>query len=60
MKTWPDLTEQLIKKHIEKSRNTTMGHMQTIRQGLKYTKEKPPNKEPNDRKSRQDNKKKVS
>ena len=42
LKTWPGLTEKLIKKHLEKSRNTTMGNLHMKRQGLQFTKEKPP------------------
>ena len=34
LKTWPGLTENLIKNHREKSRNTTMGHLHVRRQGL--------------------------
>ena len=40
-KTWPCLTEILIKKDLDKSRNTTMGHLHIRRQGLKSTKKKP-------------------
>ena len=39
---WPGLTEKLIKKYLEKSRNTTMVHLHIRRQGLKSTKERPP------------------
>ena len=42
LNTWPGLTEKLIKKHLDKSRNTTMGYLHTIRKGLKSTKDKPP------------------
>ena len=42
LKTWPGLIEKLIKKHLEKSRNTKMGHLHMRRQGLQSTKEKPP------------------
>ena len=42
LKTRPGLTEILIKKHLEKLRNTTMGNLYMIRQGLKSTREKPP------------------
>ena len=42
LKTWPGITEKLIKKHLEKSRNTNMVHLHVRRQGLKSTKEKPP------------------
>ena len=42
LKTWPGLTEKLIKKHLEKSRNTTMGPLHSRRRGLQSTKEKPP------------------
>ena len=34
LKTWPGLTEKLIKKHLDKSRNTAMGHLHIRRQGL--------------------------
>ena len=37
LKTWLDLTEGLITKHLEKSDNTTMGHLQMRRQGLQST-----------------------
>ena len=40
LKTWPGLTEKLIKKHLEKSRNTTMGLLHRRRQELKSNKEK--------------------
>ena len=33
---------KLIKKHLEKSRNITIGNMHMRRQGLKSTKDKPP------------------
>ena len=42
LKTWPGLTTKLINKHLEKSINTTMGHLHMRRQGLQSTKEKPP------------------
>ena len=42
LKTWPGIIEKLIMKHLEKSRNTTMGHLHMRRQGLKLTKDKPP------------------
>ena len=42
LKAWPGLTEKLIKKHLDKSRNTTMGHLQIRRHRLQSTKEKPP------------------
>ena len=42
LKTWPGLIEKLIKKHLDKSGNTTMGHLHMRRQGFKTTKEKPP------------------
>ena len=42
LKTCMGLTDKLIQKHLEKSRNTTMGHLHMRRQGLKLTKEKPP------------------
>ena len=35
LKTWSGLTEKLIKKHLEKSRNATMGHLHMIKQGYK-------------------------
>ena len=38
---WPGLTEKLIKKNLEKSRNTTMGHLNMRIQGIQSTKEKP-------------------
>ena len=41
LKIWPRLSEKLIKRHIEKSRNIKMGHLHMIRQGLQPTKEKP-------------------
>ena len=34
--------KKLIKKHLEKLRNATMGHLNMIRQGLQLTKDKPP------------------
>ena len=34
LKTWPGLTEKLIKKHLDKPRNTTMGHLHMSIQGL--------------------------
>ena len=42
LNTWPVFTEKLIKKHLEKSRSTAMGYLHVRRQGLKSTKEKPP------------------
>ena len=45
LKTWPGLTEKLIKKHLDESRNTMMGHFHMRRQGLQLTKEKPPDTE---------------
>ena len=42
LKTWPDLTEMLIKNNIETSGNTTMGHLHMRRQELQSTREKPP------------------
>ena len=42
LETWPGLTEKLINKHLDKSRNTTMGHLHMSRKGLKSTKDKPP------------------
>ena len=44
LKTWPGLTEKLIKKHLEKSRNATIGHLHTRLQGLQSTKETTPDK----------------
>ena len=41
LKTWPSLTEKLTNKNLENSRNTTMGHLYTIRKGLQSTREKP-------------------
>ena len=38
---WPGLTETFIKKHLYKSRNTTMGHLHMRIQGLKSNKDKP-------------------
>ena len=38
---WPGLTDKLIKKHLEKSRSTKMGHLQMIRKGLQSINEKP-------------------
>ena len=35
-------TEKLIKKHLEKPRNITMGHLHMRIQGLISTKDKPP------------------
>ena len=40
LKTWTVITEKLIKKHLDKSRNTAMGHLHMRRQGLRSTKEK--------------------
>ena len=42
LKMWPGLTEKLVKKYLDKSRNTEMGHLYIRRQGLKSTTEKPP------------------
>ena len=42
LKTWPGLTENIIKKHLEKLSNTKMGHLYMRIQGLKSTKYKPP------------------
>ena len=42
LKTWLGITEKMIKKHLEKQRNTTMGNLHMRRQGLQYSKEKPP------------------
>ena len=41
LKTFSGLTEKMIKNHQEKPRNTEMGHLHMIIQGLKWTKEKP-------------------
>ena len=41
LKTWPSLTENIIKKHLSKSRNTTIGNLHMRRQGLHSTKYKP-------------------
>ena len=49
LKTWPSLTEKLTKKNLENSRNTTMGHLYTIRKGLKSTREKPSDKDMEDK-----------
>ena len=38
LKTWPGLTEKIIQRHLEKSRNTKMVHMYIRRQGLQSTK----------------------
>ena len=35
LKTWPDLTEEIINKHVEKLMNTTMVHLHMRRQGTK-------------------------
>ena len=43
LKTWPGLTKKLTNRNLEKSRNTTIGHLYMRIQGLKYTKEKPHN-----------------
>ena len=43
LNTWPGfLTGKLIKKHLDKSRNTTMVLLNMRRQGLQSTREKPP------------------
>ena len=42
LKTWIGLTEKLIKKHLEKSRNAKMGHLHMITQGMKSTKKANP------------------
>ena len=34
LKMWTGLTKKLIKRHLEKSRNTKMGHLHTRRKGL--------------------------
>ena len=53
LKTWPGLTDKLIKKHLDKSSNITMVHLHMIRQGLKSTKEKPPDTDLEDKKKNQ-------
>ena len=40
LEIWPGLTENLINNDIKKSRNTTMGHLHSIIQGLQLTREK--------------------
>ena len=52
LKKWPELIENLIKKHLEKSRNTTMGHLYMIRQGLQSTIEKPPDTDLEDKRKK--------
>ena len=42
LRTWTGFTENLTKKHLEKSRNTTMGHLHIIIQVLKSTIDKSP------------------
>ena len=37
LKTWPVLTENLINKHIEKSRNKKVVHLYMIRHGMQST-----------------------
>ena len=49
LKTWPGLTEKVIKKQLEKSRNTTMGNFHMRIQGLQSTKEKPPDTDMEDK-----------
>ena len=49
LKMWAGLTEKLTKRHIEKSRKTTMGHLHRRIQGLKSTKVKPPNTDQEDK-----------
>ena len=46
LNTWPGLTGKVIKKHLDKSRNTTMGHLHMRRQGLQSNKEKTPDTNP--------------
>ena len=41
LKTWSGLSENLIKKHLEKSMNTTMRHLHMRIQGLQQTREQP-------------------
>ena len=48
-KTCPGLTEKLIKRHIEKSSNTTMGHLYMRRKGLQSKKVKPPDTDMEDK-----------
>ena len=38
LNTWPGITKKLINKHLDKSKNTTMGQLHTRRQGLQSTK----------------------
>jgi hypothetical protein len=40
--TWPDLTSNLLRKHLPKSIATTKGHLRQERQGLRSTQPKPP------------------
>ena len=40
LEIWPGLTENIINNDIQKSRNTTMGHLHSIIQGLQLTREK--------------------
>ena len=42
LKTWTGLIEKLIKKHLEKSGNPIMGHLNMRRQGIQSTKETTP------------------
>ena len=42
LKTWPGLTEKNTKKHIGKSRKTTMESLQMIRLGIQTTRDKLP------------------
>ena len=44
LKTWPGLTENLIKRDIEKLRKKTTGHLHMRIQGLQSTKAKTTNK----------------
>ena len=42
LKTWQGLIKKLIKKHLDKYKNTKMGHLYMRRQGLQLTKQEPP------------------
>ena len=41
MKTMPGIIEKIVKKHLEKSKETIMIHLNMRRQGLNSTREKP-------------------
>ena len=49
LKTWPGLAEKLIKKKLEKLRNTMMGHLNMRRHGLQSIKDKPPDIDPEEK-----------